>query len=92
MYNTQAIEGQSMQMFRYLVVQGHYRTIKSQYASQEVIVCKKLGEIHLCVNYHKLNSITVRDTFLLPQIDKALQADHLTSLRDASSWPWRRMT
>ena len=32
----------------------------------------KLGEIHLCIYYHKLNSIMVRDAFPLPQIDKSL--------------------
>ena len=30
----------------------------------------------VCVDYCKLNSITVRDAFPLPQIDKALQAVH----------------
>ena len=37
---------------------------------------KKTGEIHLCMDYWKLNSITVRGAFLLPRIDKALQAVH----------------
>ena len=37
---------------------------------------KKSGEIHLCMDYWKLNSIMVRDAFPLPQIDKALQAVH----------------
>ena len=37
---------------------------------------KKTGEIHLCMDYHKLNSIMVRDAFPLPRIDKALQAVH----------------
>ena len=37
---------------------------------------KKTGEIRLCVDYRKLNSILVRDAFPLPRIDKALQAVH----------------
>ena len=37
---------------------------------------KKTGEIHLCMDYHKLNSIMVRDAFPLPRIDEALQAIH----------------
>ena len=41
-----------------------------------VIVCKKTGEIQLCVNYHKLNSIIVKDAFPLPHIDETLQAVH----------------
>ena len=56
--------------------QGIIRPSQSLYASQVVIVQKKTGEIHLFVDYHKLNSIMVRDTFPLPRIDKALQAIH----------------
>ena len=41
-----------------------------------VIVQKKTGEIHLCMDYRKLNSIKVRDAFPLPRIDEALQAVH----------------
>ena len=37
---------------------------------------KKIGEIRLCVNYQKLNSIVVRDAFPLVRIDEALQAVH----------------
>ena len=56
--------------------QGIIRPPQSPYASQVVIVQKKTGEIHLCMDYCKLNSITVRDAFPLPRIDKALQAIH----------------
>ena len=44
------------------------------------MVQKKTGEICLCVDYQKLNSIMVRDTFPLPRIDEALQAVHSSSL------------
>ena len=37
---------------------------------------KKTGEIQLCVNYWKLNSIVVRDAFPMPRIDEALQTVH----------------
>ena len=56
--------------------QGIIRPSQSPYASQVVIVQKKSGEICLCVDYQKLNSITVRDAFPLPRIDKALQTVH----------------
>ena len=56
--------------------QGIIRPSQSPYASQVVIVQKKSGEICLCVDYQKLNSITVRDTFPLPRIHKAWQAVH----------------
>ena len=63
-------------MFRYLVEAGIIRPSQSPYASQVVIVQKKSGEIHLCMDYRKLNSITVRDAFPLPRLDEALQAVH----------------
>ena len=39
---------------------------KSPYASQVVIVCKKMGEIRLCVDFRKLNAISIRHSFPLP--------------------------
>ena len=33
-------------------------------------------KIHICVDYRKLNSITIRDAFPLPRIDEALQVVH----------------
>ena len=60
--------------------QGIIRPSQSPYASHVVIVQKKTGEICLCMDYHKLNSITVRDAFPLPRIDEALQAI------DSSNW------
>ena len=56
--------------------QGIIRPSQSPYASQVVIVQKKTGEIRLCMDYRKLNSITIRDAFPLPRIDEALQAVH----------------
>ena len=47
---------------------------------QVVIVHKKSGEICLCVDYRKLNSITIRDAFPLPSIDKALQVVHSSNV------------
>ena len=47
---------------------------KSPYASQVVIVRKKTGEIRLCIDFRKLNAISIRDSFPLPQIEEALQA------------------
>ena len=44
--------------------QGIIHPSNSPYASQVVIVCNKSEEIHLCVDYRRLNSINVRDTAL----------------------------
>ena len=46
--------------------QGIIRPSKNPYASQVVIVCKMSGEIRLCVDFCKLNAISVRDSFPLP--------------------------
>ena len=42
--------------------------------SQVVIVHKKSGEIHLCIDFRGLNTVTVHDSFPLPRIEEALQA------------------
>ena len=54
--------------------QGIIRPSKSPYASQVVIVCKKTGEICLCIDFRTLNTISIRDSFPLPHIKEALQA------------------
>ena len=37
---------------------------------------KRQGRSCICVDYRKLNSITIRDAFPLPHIDEALQVVH----------------
>ena len=54
--------------------QGIIRLSKSPYASQVVIVRNKTGEIRLCVDFRKLNAISIRDSFPLPHVEEALQA------------------
>ena len=47
---------------------------KSPYASLVVIVRKKSGEIRQCVDFCKLNAISVHDSYPLPLVEEALQA------------------
>ena len=54
--------------------QGIIRPSHSPYASQVVIVQKKLGEIQMCIDFRALNTIIVHDSFPLPHIEEALQA------------------
>ena len=54
--------------------QGIIRPSKSPYVSQMVIVRKKTGEIRLCVDFRKLNAISIHDSFPLPRVEEALQA------------------
>ena len=46
--------------------QGVIQPSQSPYGSQVVIVCKKPGEICLCVDFRALNTITIGDSFPLP--------------------------
>lgn len=50
----------------------------SPWASPILLVKKKDGKYRFCVDYHKLNAITVRDSYPL-----SLIADTLDKLRDA---------
>ena len=54
--------------------QGIIRPSKSPYTSQVVIVHKKTGKIRLCVNFRKLNTISIHNSFPLPHVEEALQA------------------
>ena len=54
--------------------QGIIRPSKSPYASQVIIVRKKTGEICLCIDFRRLNAISIRDSFPLPRVEEALQA------------------
>ena len=47
---------------------------ESPWASPVVIVPKKDGSIRLCVDYRKLNSVTLPDRFPLPRMDDLLHA------------------
>jgi len=38
------------------------------------LVKKKGGSWRFCVDYHRLNSVTIQDAYLLPQIDESLDA------------------
>ena len=54
--------------------QGIIHPSKRPYASQVVIVCKKTSEICLCVDFRRLNAISICDSFPLPRIEESLQA------------------
>jgi len=44
----------------------------SPWCSNVVIVCKQDGTMRLCIDYRKLNCLTVKDKFPLPKIDTCL--------------------
>ena len=45
---------------------------KSPWTSPVVLVKKKNGEMRFCIDYRKLNTITVKDSYPLPRIDEIL--------------------
>nr|VZI20025.1 unnamed protein product [Spirometra erinaceieuropaei] len=50
------------------------RPSPSPWASPIVLVKKKDGSLRLCVDYRRLNAVTVKDSFPLPRIDTTLEA------------------
>ena len=46
----------------------------SPWASLVVLVKEKNGNYRFCVDYRKLNSVTIKDSYPLPRIDDTLDA------------------
>ncbi|PIK46893.1 putative transposon Ty3-I Gag-Pol polyprotein [Apostichopus japonicus] len=69
---TQTIE--IKELLQGLLEKNIIRRSSSPYASPVVIVPKKDGSLRLCVDYRRLNSITIKDSFPLPRIDETLEA------------------
>ena len=54
--------------------QGIIRPSTSPWASTIVLVRKKSGKIRPCVDYRRLNAVTVKDAFPLPRVSDCLDA------------------
>ncbi|XP_033103646.1 uncharacterized protein LOC117106388 [Anneissia japonica] len=59
-------------MIQEMVDQKIIRPSKSPYASPVVLVTKKGGSLRLVIDYRKLNSMTIKDSFPLPRIEEVL--------------------
>ena len=55
-----------------LLKDGVIEPSESNYCSHMVIVKKKSGDIRLCIDYRKLNTKTIRDTYPLIRVDDLL--------------------
>ena len=57
---------------RTLLDRGIIVKSKSPFASPIVLVRKKTGELRLCVDYRRLNALTIRGSWPLPRIDELI--------------------
>ena len=71
---------------------GIIEEMESPWAFPVVIMPKKDGSIRVCVDYRRLNSITITDTYPLPRIDDLLHAAKTTpfmTTMDLTSGYWQ---
>ena len=57
-----------------LLEAGVIRESESPYSSPIVVVKKKNGDVRLCVDYRKLNALTIRDAYALPNLEETFSA------------------
>lgn len=57
-----------------MLAQGIITESNSPWSSPLVIVRKKDGSLRLCVDYRRLNQITIKDSYSLPNMDATLQS------------------
>ena len=64
----------------------------SEWASPVVLITKKDGSIRFCVDYRKLNALTVKDSYPLPRMDECLDSlgdATIFSTLDCNSGYWQ---
>jgi hypothetical protein len=55
-----------------MLVKGWIRPLKSSMGAPLLCVPKKDGGIHVCINYHGLNMISLKNYYPLPLINKII--------------------
>ena len=73
------IENEVDQEIKALEKNGIIENSESPWASSIVAVRKKTGKLRICIDYRKLNAITIKDSYPIPRIDEIL--DELSNAR-----------
>jgi len=86
-YNLSETELQALKEYiDYKVSIGHIRPSKSPFGSPILFVKKPDGSLHLCVDYRKLNEITIKNRYALP-----LMSELFDRLKSAKYYIWLDM-
>src|SRR5690349_15378674 len=59
-----------------LLKNGSIEPSKSPYGAPVIFVKKKNGELQMCIDYHALNKITIKNRFPIPLIDDLVDRLH----------------
>ena len=59
-----------------LIDKNYIRPSVSPWGAPVLFVKKKYGTLHLCIDYHQLNKITIKNIYPLPRIDDLFNQIH----------------